>query len=33
MTAPVTALQEKFRALRLAETAKELPALLRNCGE
>ncbi|MBT2584250.1 IS21-like element helper ATPase IstB [Planococcus sp. ISL-109] len=30
MTAPVTALQEKFRALRLAETAKELPALLRN---
>lgn len=30
MTAPVIALQEKFRALRLAETAKELPALLRN---
>jgi len=30
MTSPVTALQEKFKNLRLAETAKELPELLRS---
>lgn len=30
MTSPIELLQEKCRTLRLAETAKELPALLRN---
>lgn len=30
MTSPVEALQDKFKTLRLAETAKELPTLLRS---
>lgn len=30
MTSPVTALQEKFKSLRLAETANELTELLRS---
>ena len=30
MTSPIELLQEKCRTLRLAETAKELPTLLRN---